>query len=156
MHRFFFVSFRAAYSFRVSLKHFERWLHPYHGPPQRQRILIHFFIPFSFFTPFSLSMKHLFSLKPPGAATRRGWLALFWLLCSGAAAVAQPTTYCTSNLGAYCGVGNANINSVAIASTTLNNPTPPVIRRTAAATRFTPRRAAPRALCCAGSPIRLA
>ncbi|WP_165822108.1 GEVED domain-containing protein [Hymenobacter edaphi] len=31
-------------------------------------------------------------------------------------------TYCNSNLGAYCGAGNANISGVAISNTTLNNP----------------------------------
>ncbi|MBO2010181.1 GEVED domain-containing protein, partial [Hymenobacter negativus] len=67
-------------------------------------------------------MKHSYFFTSARFGRRSSWLALLWLLCCGTAAVAQPTTYCTSNLGAYCGTGNANINGVAISSTTLNNP----------------------------------
>jgi hypothetical protein len=37
-------------------------------------------------------MQHFSLLGPPGAARRRGWLALLWLLCCGTMASAQTTT----------------------------------------------------------------
>jgi len=67
-------------------------------------------------------MEHFYAFKANHQLLRRGWLALAGLLIGGPAALAQPTSYCTSNLGAYCGTGNANINAVAIANTPLNNP----------------------------------
>jgi len=66
-------------------------------------------------------MQHLFFPRA-GRRAWAGWLALAWLVVTGSAAVAQPTTYCTTNLGAFCGTGNANINLVAVAGTALNNP----------------------------------
>ncbi|MDB5267743.1 MAG: hypothetical protein JWP58_783 [Hymenobacter sp.] len=37
-------------------------------------------------------MQHFSLLKPPGAAWRRGWLALLWLVCTSTAAMAQTIT----------------------------------------------------------------
>ena len=65
-------------------------------------------------------MKHLFSLRSPGGG-RTSWLTLLWLLGWSTAALAQPT-YCITNLGGSCGVGNANVNLVAVGGTTCTAP----------------------------------
>ena len=63
----------------------------------------------------------MWSAPAPRRGQRSWWLPiLLWLASINA--WAQAPTYCNSNLGAYCGTGNANISGVAIANTSLNNP----------------------------------
>ncbi|KAA9327195.1 T9SS type A sorting domain-containing protein [Hymenobacter busanensis] len=68
-------------------------------------------------------MPHTLRVSPSGSALTspprwRGWLTALLLLAAGTA-VAQPTTYCNTNLGDWC--GTADITTVAIANTSLNN-----------------------------------
>ncbi|GAA4356223.1 hypothetical protein GCM10023185_19810 [Hymenobacter saemangeumensis] len=67
-------------------------------------------------------MLKLYPFRAPALPLLRSCIGLLGLLLWGPAALAQPTSYCTANLGAWCGAGNANINLVAIPGTPLNNP----------------------------------
>lgn len=53
---------------------------------------------------------------------KSSWATGLAILTVAPMALAQPTGYCTTNIGGACGMSDANISAVSIAGTTLNNP----------------------------------